>query len=55
MMILKRTRKKNEKMDQKQIEQNSMKYILAVKESFKEMTVEISCKDDLEAQIKQDF
>ena len=48
-------KQKDVKMDEKQIAQNSMKYILAVKESFKEMTVEISCKEDLEAHIKQDF
>lgn len=45
----------NDGMNEEQISQNSMKYVLAVKESFKELTVEITSDKDLETEIRQDF
>ena len=42
-------------MNQEQIGQDSMKYVLNVKESIKEMTMEISREEDLEREIPQDF
>lgn len=45
----------NVEMDQQKINQNSMRYILAVKESIKEVTVEILSDDELKNEIPQDF
>lgn len=39
----------------KEIEQDSMKYTLSVKESVKEMTIEITCDEDLEREIPTDY
>ena len=42
-------------LNQEEIGQESMKYVLSVKERIKEMTVEISREEDLEREIPQDF
>lgn len=49
--------KRNEsiQLDKNQIARDSLKYVLTVKESLKEMTVEITCNEDLEKEIPQDF
>lgn len=47
--------KEKVELTQEQIEQNSVKYILAVKESIKELTVEILTDDDIEKEIPRDF
>lgn len=41
-------------LNEHQIKQNSMKYVLSVRESIRELTVEIECNDDLEKNIPLD-
>ena len=48
-------RNENIQLNKNQIAQDSLKYVLTVRESLKEMTVEIACNEDLEKEIPQDF
>lgn len=42
-------------LDEKMIQQNSMKYVLSVKESITELTVEIDCDENLDKEIPLDY
>lgn len=42
-------------LDEKMIQQNSMKYVLSVKESITELTIEIDCDENLDKEIPLDY
>ena len=45
----------DEKMDENEMKENSTLYVMSEKESFKEITIQISCNDALDSEIPQDF
>lgn len=53
--VFKRGEKDDVDMTKNQIEQNSIKYILTVRESISELTIEIENDDDIEKEIPTDY